>query len=88
MITEHCTVISYRKLRCAYRKLHCCLGLTALKSANHAQLINIFIYTNILVRSSGLFERGGGLIDYLLYEKVNVLVMIYYKHETTHLYPA
>jgi hypothetical protein len=36
------------------------------------------MYTNILVRRSGLFEREGGLIDDLLYEKENVLVMIYY----------
>jgi hypothetical protein len=42
-----------------------------------SQSNNIFMYTIIHVRRSGLFERGWGLIDDLLYEKGNVLVMIY-----------
>jgi hypothetical protein len=44
---------------------------------DQSQSNNIFIYTIILVRRSGLFERWGGLIDDLLYEKGNELVMIY-----------
>ena len=39
---------------------------------NQSQSNNIIMYTNILVRRSGLFERGGGLIDDLLYEKGNL----------------
>ena len=35
------------------------------------------MYTNILVRRSGLFEGEGGLIDDILYEKENVL----YSHD-------
>ena len=35
---------SVKKINCDYRKLHCCLGLTALKSTNRSQSSNIFMY--------------------------------------------
>jgi hypothetical protein len=70
--TLHC---DYRKLRSAYRNCTaCCFGCTEI---NQSQSNNIIMYTNILVRRSGLFEGEGGLIDDILYEKENVL----YSHD-------
>jgi hypothetical protein len=38
-----CTVITENCMHCDYRKLHCCLGLTALKSTNHSRVISLCI---------------------------------------------
>jgi hypothetical protein len=35
--------VRYRFLHCDYRKLHCSLGLTALKSTNHSRVISLCI---------------------------------------------
>jgi hypothetical protein len=68
VITENCTVLSEIALHAVS---------DALKSTNHMQSNTFIMYTNILVRRSGLFEREGSLIDDILCEKENVLVMIY-----------
>ena len=47
VITENCTVIT-KKLHRDYRKLHCCLGLTALKSTNHSRVISLCILLNVV----------------------------------------
>ena len=69
MITENCAVLTENIIALLF-------GINCTE-INQSQSNNIIMYTNILVRRSWLFERGGGLIDDLLYEKGNVLVMIY-----------
>ena len=73
--TLHCEC-DYRKLHALYlQKIGLMFGINCTE-IDQSQSNNIFMYTIILVRRSGLIGNRGGLIDDLLYEKGNVLVMI------------